>query len=266
MPLANLRPASRQAILTILMTISHSNRVNSALASKARIFRAFLLLTDVGGWLGMKHNRGVHEWGMLLSVSVLVMCAVLVSHAQAQPAKKAQAAAPVSQPHTPKQVMSQHTDDLRALMQALYELHPEELAKSTQVGAREMTEWVFDGKAGWKFDAIRRTQQDQAIALIFDPEYTSDHILALVVGLETLLFHAYGGKNEYDIPAQIDDQAVAQAVCQVQALQKRLQDHAAQAGVFDQAASQQLIQQTLQTIIQRSSGNHASQRAANFNC
>lgn len=214
----------------------------------------------------MKHNRGMHEWGVLLSASVLVMCTVLVSHAQAQPAKKAQAAAPVSQPHTPKQVMSQHTDDLRTLMQALYELHPEELAKSTQVGAREMTEWVFDGKAGWKFDAIRRTQQDQAIALIFDPEYTGDHILALVVGLETLLFHAYGGKNEYEIPAQIDEQAVAQAVCQVQGLQKRLQDGAAQAGVFDQAASQQLIKQTLQTIIQRSRGNYASQRTTNFNC
>jgi hypothetical protein len=214
----------------------------------------------------MKHNRGMHKWGVLLSTSVLVMCAVLLSHAQAQPARKAQAAAPVSQPHTPKQVMSQHTDDLRTLMQALYELHPEELAKSTQVGAREMTEWVFDGKAGWKFDAIRRTQQDQAIALIFDPEYSGDHILALVVGLETLLFHAYGGKNEYDIPAQVDEQAVAQAVCRVQGLQKRLQDGAAQAGVFDKAPSQKLIQQTLQAIIQRIRGSYASQRAVNFNC
>jgi hypothetical protein len=225
-----------------------------------------LLLSDLEGWLGMKHNRGMDGWGMWLSAVTLVMCSVVVRHAQAQPAKKTQAVAAANPAHTAKQVMSQHTDDLRTLMQALYELHPQELAKSTQVGAREMTEWVFDGKAGWKFDAIRRTQQDQAIALIFDPEFTGDHILALVVGLETLLFHAYGGKNEYQIPAQIDEQSVAQAACQVQGLQKKLEAGTTPAGVLDQAASQKLMQQTLQTIVQRIRGQYASQRAANFNC
>jgi hypothetical protein len=214
----------------------------------------------------MKHNRGMDSWGMWLSVVTLVMCSVVVSHAQAQPANKTQAVAAANPARTPKQVMSQHTDDLRTLMQALYELHPQELAKSTQVGAREMTEWVFDGKAGWKFDAIRRTQQDQAIALIFDPEFTGDHILALVVGLETLLFHAYGGNNEYQIPAQTDEQSVAQAVCQVQALQQRLAADVTQAGILNQAATQPLIQQALQTIIQRMHGKYASQRAANLNC
>jgi hypothetical protein len=214
----------------------------------------------------MKHHRGMHKWRMLLSVTMLAMCAVLVSHAQAQAAQKAQVVAPTKKSQTPKQVMSQHTDDLRTLMQALYELHPQELAKSTQVGAREMTEWVFDGKAGWKFDAIRRTQQDQAIALIFDQEFTGDHILALVVGLETLLIHAYGGNNEYQIPAQTDERSVAQAVCQVQGLQQRLAADVTQAGVLNQAATQALIQQALHTIIQRMHGKYASQRAANFNC
>jgi hypothetical protein len=214
----------------------------------------------------MKHNRGMDSWRVWLSAVTLVMCSGMVSHAQAQPAKKTQAVAAANPAQTPKQVMSQHTDDLRTLMQALYELHPQELAKSTQVGAREMTEWVFDGKAGWKFDAIRHTQQDQAIALIFDPEFTGDHILALVVGLETLLFHAYGGKNEYQIPAQIDERSVAQAVCQVQGLQQRLAAEVTQTGVLNQAATQALIQQALQTIIQRMRGTYASQRAANFNC
>lgn len=214
----------------------------------------------------MKRDRGMNGWGVLLSASVLMMCFVVVSHAQAQAAKKTQVVAPGSQAQTPKQVMSQHTDDLRTLMQTLYELHPEELAKSTQVGAREMTEWVFDGKAGWKFDAIRRTQQAEAIALVFDPEYTGDHILALVVGLETLLFHAYGGKNEYEIPAQIDERSVAQVVCQLQSLQTQLQAGAMQGGVFNQAATKQLVQQTLQTIIQRIRGPYASLRAANLSC
>ncbi|MGQ2965747.1 hypothetical protein [Methylophilus sp.] len=208
----------------------------------------------------------MNGWGVLLSASVLMICSVVVSHAQAQAAKKTQAVAPASQAQTPKQVMSQHTDDLRTLMQTLYELHPEELAKSTQVGAREMTEWVFDGKAGWKFDAIRRTQQAEAIALVFDPEYTGDRILALVVGLETLLFHAYGGKNEYEIPTHVDDKSVAQVACQLQSLQKQLPAGATQVSVLNQAATQQLIQQTLQTIIQRIRGKYPSQRAEDFNC
>ncbi|MGP1716882.1 MAG: hypothetical protein ACTS9Y_06845 [Methylophilus sp.] len=194
------------------------------------------------------------------------MLSLMAGAAQAQPKKKNQVAVPASQAQTAKQVMSQHTDDLRALMLTLYELHPEELAKSTQVGAREMTEWVFDGKASWKFDAIRRTQQSEAIALIFDPDYTGDHILALVVGLETLLFHAYGGKNEYEIPVSVDDKPLAQVACELESLQKAVQTNAKQVTALSQPASLQLIQQALQTIIQRIRGQFSDQKVAHISC
>lgn len=123
---------------------------------------------------------------------------------------------------TPKQQMSAHTEDLRELMLQLYLANPQELAKSTQVGAREMTEWVFDGKANWKFDAILGKQGKEAIALIFEPSYQGDVVLPLVVGLESLLFTAYGASNEFDIPIEINKIKLLDAFCDVQSLNQQL--------------------------------------------
>lgn len=156
---------------------------------------------------------------------------------------------------TPKSDMAQHTEDLRALMQALYEAHPEELAKSTRVGAREMTEWVFEGKANWKFDAIRSQQGAEALALLFEEAYAGDRVLPLVVGLETLLFQAYGASNEFDIPSAVSAPALQQASCQLQSFAQRLQEGAAR----DQAAASLLtsaealhhMHLTVQRIMQR---------------
>ena len=213
----------------------------------------------------MNRKHWISWWRMFQWVGVLVICSLAINAAQAQPKSKAHAVQH-SVSKTAKQVMSEHTDDLRALMQALYDEHPEELAKSTQVGAREMTEWVFDGKANWRFDAIRRTQQTEAIALIFEPEYKGDHILALVVGLETLLFNAYGGKNEYEIPASIDEKPVLQAACQLESLQRQLDTNSQQIDILSQASSRQQIQQTLQTIMQRIRAQYSVQQVVNLKC
>lgn len=122
----------------------------------------------------------------------------------------------------PKQQMAAHTEDLRELMLQFYEANPQELAKSTQVGPREMTEWVFDGKANWKFDAILGKQGNEAIALIFEPSYQGDVVLPLVVGLESLLFTAYGASNEFDIPLEINRLKLSAAFCEVQSLKQQL--------------------------------------------
>lgn len=111
-----------------------------------------------------------------------------------------------------KQALASHTEDLRRLMMTLYEMYPQALKKSTQVSAREMTEWVFDGKAGWKFDAIRHQQGIAALQLVFDSGYQGDRVLALIVGLETMLFQAYNAKNEFEAstPADIKKLNIAQ--------------------------------------------------------
>jgi len=155
---------------------------------------------------------------------------------------------------SPKQVMSAHSEDLRALMLALYESHPEELSKSAQVGPREMTEWVFDGKFGWRFDGLQRLQDQQALALLFDEQFQGDHVLALVVGLETSLFHGYGAENEFAIPAEQDKSRLQTLACNLRDFQKRY--HGLMSGpkavpMLQEAASQQLVSSALDSILQR---------------
>jgi hypothetical protein len=123
---------------------------------------------------------------------------------------------------SPKQQMAEHTEVLRDLMLQLYSLYPNELAKSTQVSAREMTEWVFDGKANWRYDAIRNVQAKEALALFLEPSYQGDHVLPLVVGLETLLFSAYGAKNEFDIPNEMNTTQLSHALCFIQEMRLQL--------------------------------------------
>lgn len=174
--------------------------------------------------------------------------------AKTKPIKKVETKHQESNAISPKQVMANHTDDLRALMLQLYEAHPQELAKSTKVGAREMAEWVFDGKANWKFDAIRHLQAKQAIALLFDEQYQGDHVLPLIVGLETLLFNAYGAPNEYNIPNEVDSTQVTQARCDVKALQGQLASilkvKSNQMVMLENANSFDAINQTLSKLMQ----------------
>lgn len=155
---------------------------------------------------------------------------------------------------TAKQAMAAHNEDLRALMLALYELHPEELRKSAQVGAREMTDWVFDGKFGWRFDGLHGLQDQQALALLFDPLFQGDQVLALVVGLETTLFHGYGAENEFAIPPSPDLLSLQRLACHLSGFQQRYArqvDDVNAALLQRQPASQTLVLTTLRHILQR---------------
>lgn len=99
--------------------------------------------------------------------------------------------------------MAEHNENMRNLMVLLYELNPQELNKSTQVSAKEMTEWVFEGKFGWKFDALRNLQEIDALNLSFSDDYKGDRVLAFIVGLQTMLIHAYGGKDSFKFTNKI---------------------------------------------------------------
>ncbi|HRA28018.1 MAG TPA: hypothetical protein PLT61_00510 [Acinetobacter johnsonii] len=156
---------------------------------------------------------------------------------------------------TPKQQMAANSDALRSLMTALYEQHSEALTKSTKVGPREMTEWVFDGKNNWKFDALRNQQGNDALALLFDENYQGDVVLALVVGLETLLFKAYGGSNEFELPKEVNAALLTQAICDIASFKQQILNPTAQSNGNGQSAvffanvkTAELVQLTLSQI------------------
>lgn len=112
--------------------------------------------------------------------------------------------------------MRENTQSLRLLMVKLYKRNPRELRKSTSGTAEEMAKWVFDSNHGWKFRGINELQGTAAIQQAFLPDYQGDRVLSLIVGLQTMLITAHGGKTEFYLSDDIDPQNVYNAARNVE--------------------------------------------------
>jgi hypothetical protein len=112
--------------------------------------------------------------------------------------------------------MRENTDSLRRLMIKLYKRNPRELRKSTSGTVDEMVDWVFEGAHGWKFKTIHDAEGTDAIHLAFKPEYVGDRVLPFIVGLQTMLIKAHGGKAEFYLTDNIDPQNVYNAARNVE--------------------------------------------------
>lgn len=104
--------------------------------------------------------------------------------------------------------LRENTQSLRLLMNKLYKRNPRELKKSTSDPVEKMVDWVFEGGHGWRFAAIGNRQGTDALYLAFDPNYQGDRVLPFIVGLQTMLFKAHGGKNEFYVTDAIDPQSI----------------------------------------------------------
>src|SRR5690606_22052462 len=93
--------------------------------------------------------------------------------------------------------MRENTESLKALMVKLYKRNPKELKKTTSSPLDKMVTWVFDGNHNWKFESIQNKQELDAIFLAFNPEYDGDRVLPFIVGLQTMLIKAHGGRTEF---------------------------------------------------------------------
>ena len=102
----------------------------------------------------------------------------------------------------------ENTKSLRLLMIKLYKRNPVELKKSTSGSVDDMVAWVFEGNHHWNFDALKGVQGTDAIYLAFKPEYKGDRVLALIVGLQTMMTKARGGKTEFFLTDSVDAQSV----------------------------------------------------------
>jgi hypothetical protein len=107
--------------------------------------------------------------------------------------------------------MRENTQSLRLLMTKLYKRNPRELKKSTSGALDEMVDWVFEGGHGWKFKKINEVQGTDAIHLAFDAEYQGDRVLPFIVGLQTMLIKAHGGKSEFYMTDSLDPQNIYNA-------------------------------------------------------
>ena len=104
--------------------------------------------------------------------------------------------------------MRENTQSLRLLMTKLYKRNPAELKKSTSGTVEEMVAWVFEGDHKWNFEMLNGVKETEAIYLAFKPEYKGDRVLALVLGLHTMIVKARGGKTEFFLTDRVDPQSV----------------------------------------------------------
>jgi len=112
--------------------------------------------------------------------------------------------------------MQANSDSLRLLMTKLYKRNPHELKKSTSSSVEEMVTWVFNGSHGWQFKEINQKQGTAAIQLAFDPTYKGDRVLPFIVGLQTMLVKAHGGKVDFYMTDSIEPQNVYNAARNVE--------------------------------------------------
>lgn len=102
----------------------------------------------------------------------------------------------------------ENTQSLRVLMSKLYKRNPAELKKSTSGTVDEMVDWVFEGDHKWSFEMLNGVKETDAIYLAFKPDYKGDRVLAFVVGLQTMMIKARGGKAEFFLTDSVDPQRV----------------------------------------------------------
>ncbi len=112
--------------------------------------------------------------------------------------------------------MRENTESLKALMVKLYKRNPQELRKTTSSPLEKMVDWVFDGNHNWKFESIQNKQELDAIFLAFNPEYEGDRVLPFIVGLQTMLITAHGGRTEFYLQDAIDPQKIYNAARNVE--------------------------------------------------
>lgn len=106
--------------------------------------------------------------------------------------------------------ISENMRSLRNLMIKLYKRNPHELAKSTSDNAEKMVTWVFEGQQQhhYQFKEIDNKQGTEAIFLAFNPEYQGDRVLPFIVGLQTMLLQAHGGKTDFYLSDTLDPQNI----------------------------------------------------------
>lgn len=112
--------------------------------------------------------------------------------------------------------MRENTQSLQVLMAKLYKRNPRELRKSTTGSAEEMAKSVFENKSDWYFKEINGAQGTDAIQQAFHPDYAGDRVLSFIVGLQTMLIKAHGGRTDFYFADSIDPQNVYNAARNVE--------------------------------------------------
>lgn len=110
----------------------------------------------------------------------------------------------------------ENTQSLRLLMVKLYKRNPRELRKNWTGSAEDRAKAIFEGQQEWHFAELNGLQGTDAIQQAFRPEFAGDRVLSFIVGLESMLLKAHGGKSDFYMTDSVDPQKVYNAARNVE--------------------------------------------------
>ncbi len=95
---------------------------------------------------------------------------------------------------------------LRTLMEKLYRRNPREWRKGEQASLEKAVARVFDDRHEWRFPELGGKKGIDSLNLSFQESYQGDRVLALIVGLATMITASYNDKTEFFILDELDPQ------------------------------------------------------------
>ena len=102
----------------------------------------------------------------------------------------------------------ENIQSLRMLAIKLYKRNPDQLKKTTQDSADVMVKWIFNGDHKDNFSQLENKTDTDALDLVFNPEFSGDRVLALIIGLKSMLLKAHGNKIDFYIFDKLDPQKI----------------------------------------------------------
>ena len=105
---------------------------------------------------------------------------------------------------------------VRNIGEKLYRRNPREWRKGPSKSAEAAIARAFDRSREWRFPELHDARGTDAVHLAFRPDFDGDRVFAFTVGLASMLYQAYGGKEEFYVFDTVEPQSVYNAARNVE--------------------------------------------------
>ena len=102
----------------------------------------------------------------------------------------------------------ENMESLKILALKFYKRNPSQLKKSTQDNAEKMVNWIFHGDHNNEFEQLQNKKDIECLNLVFDESFNGDRVLALLIGLKTMLLESHGNKTDFYLFDKLDPQNI----------------------------------------------------------
>ena len=102
----------------------------------------------------------------------------------------------------------ENIESLKTLALKFYKRNPNQLKKSTTDDAEKMVNWIFSGDNEDNFESLQNKKDTDVLNLVFDESFEGDRVLALIIGLKTMILQAHGNKIDFYIFDSLNPQNI----------------------------------------------------------